>query len=425
MRILLLAHDCNPDWPSLPIVAFKACRALAKIAQVVVVTHIRNRTNIDRDGIPGAEIVYLDNEYLASPLYKVAKVLRGGTAVAWTLDVALGYPGYLAFEWEAWKHFRQELKQRAFDVVHRLTPMSPTIPSPLAKWSPVPFVIGPLNGGLRWPKAFLGELHREREWLSYVRAGYRIMPYYRSTYRRSAAVLAAFSHTIADLPAAALPHTIDFPEVGIDPTLFADKGRQLRSGPMTMLYVGRLVPYKCPDVAVSAFAANPALRQHRLLIVGSGPEQPRLEQIIRDNKLEGCVELLGQRTQAEVGKLMQEADLFAFPSIRELGAGVVVEAMASGLACVVVDYGAPGALVGRERGVAVPLGTKEQLVQEFARALEALAGDPQRVLRLSKAASQYALTEYSWEAKARKTLEVYEWAAGRRDAKPVFEPAPM
>jgi glycosyltransferase involved in cell wall biosynthesis len=422
MRVLVLASDCNPDWPSLPVVAFKACRALARVAKVVVATHVRNRPAIERDRIPGAEVVYLDNEYVASPLYKLAKVLRGGSSVAWTIDVAMSYPSYLGFEWEVWKRFKGELTTGGFDVVHRLTPMSPTIPSPLAKWSKVPFVLGPVNGGLKWPRAFTGELFREREWLTYLRGGYRLLPYYQSTYRRSAAVLAGFAHTIADLPGWARDRVIDFPEVGIDPTVFAaDRPRRVKQGQMTVLYAGRLVPYKCPDIVVAAFAASPLLRRHRLRVVGGGPEMPRLEQLVKEHRLEGCVELLGQRTQAEVGRAMREADIFAFPSVRELGAGVLVEAMAAGLPCVVVDYGAPGTLIAPDRGIALPLAPKEKLIQDYAGALESLVTDPQRVCRLGNAANRYALAEYSWEAKARKILEVYRWVLGRRGDKPTFE----
>src|SRR5262245_54355383 len=48
MRVLILADDCNPEWPSLPIVGYKAARAIAEHADVTVATHVRNRNNIEK-----------------------------------------------------------------------------------------------------------------------------------------------------------------------------------------------------------------------------------------------------------------------------------------------------------------------------------------------------------------------------------------
>jgi glycosyltransferase involved in cell wall biosynthesis len=293
----------------------------------------------------------------------------------------------------------------------------------MARWSPVPFVLGPLNGHLPWPSAFTAEQKRERERFSLLRPLARLMPYHRSTYARSAAVLAAFQHTLDYLSPETRARAINFPEVGIDPETFAP-GRRPASERLTVLYAGRLVPYKLPEVVVRAFAASPALRRHRLLVVGDGPERSRLEALVAEHGLSDCVQLLGQKSQAEVGALMREAHVFAFPSIRELGAGVVVEAMACAMACVVVDYGGPADLVGPDRGVKVPMGTLDQLVERFTHELSALVGQPERVAALGARAHAHALAHYTWDAKARKTLEVYRWAIGQAASKPEFWAAP-
>jgi glycosyltransferase involved in cell wall biosynthesis len=421
-RVLVLADDCNPDWPSLPVVGYQAARALADVADVTLATHVRNRREIERDGCGQATVVYLDNEYIARPMFKLGKLIRGGHSVGWTTNIAMTYPSYLAFEYEAYKRFKKDFKQHRFDIIHRITPMSPTIPSPLAKWTKIPFVLGPLNGGLPWPPGFDGERAREREWLVRFRSAYRMLPYYRSTYRRSAAVLAAFGHTAADLPEVARPRVVDFPEVGLNPEIFWQEEQVGRpsDGPLTFLFVGRLVPYKCPDVVLRAFAESAALREHRFLVVGDGPERAGMEAFIAEAGLASCVQMLGWKSQKEVGELMRQADVFAFPSIRELGAGVVVEAMASSLCCVVVDYGGPGGLIDADRGVKVGLGSKEEITRAFAAAMEALAKDPQRAVALGKAARRYALEELSWEAKAKKTIEVYDWVLGKRSSPPNF-----
>ncbi len=424
LRVLILADDCNPDWPSLPVVGYKAARALADHAEVTVATHVRNRAQVDRDGIGKARVVYLDNEYIASPLFKLGKIIRGGQDAGWTTKIALTYPSYLAFEWEAWKKFKKQLKSGEFDVVHRLTPMSPTLASPMARWSPVPFVLGPLNGGLKWPRQFQGERAKEKEWLLKVRNAYRLLPYYRCTYRRSAAILTAFKHTIDDLPAAARDRMIDFPEVGVDPHVFAaDTERAADPQRMTFLFAGRLTPLKLANVAVEAFARSQKLRRHRLVIVGEGTESQPLRDQIEKHKLEECVQMVGWKTQQEVGQLMREADVFVFPSIRDLGAGAVAEAMACGLCCAVVDYGGPGGLIEPDRGVKVPMGTQAQITDNFLAALEALADDPQRVRRLGDAARAYALGHLTWDVKARKTIEIYRWAMGQREQRPDFHNA--
>ncbi len=421
LRVLLLADDCNPDWPSLPAVGYKACKALGEKVDAVVATHVRNEPAIRREGIGRCEVVYVDNEYIARPMHRLSQILRGGNSAAWTTQLAMAYLPYLAFEREVFRRFKDELKEGRFDVVHRITPMSPTLPSPMAKWSPAPFVIGPLNGGLKWPAGFAQEFSREKEWMTYVRSVHRLLPFYRATNANSAAILAAFPHTIADLPKQSRDRVINFPEVGIDPELFSAPAERSCGDKMTVLYVGRLVPYKLPDVVLLALAACAGLRRHRVLIVGDGPDRQLMERIVREHGLGSCVEFTGNVPQARVGQIMREADIFAFPSIRELGAGAVVEAMACGLACVVVDYGAPGGLVSPARGVKVPMGTKDQLVARFATELAALADDPARVKALGRAARDHALERYSWDAKARKTVEVYRWVLGQRAEKPTFD----
>ncbi len=420
MRVLILAENCNPEWPSLPVVGFKLCRALGDHVEAVVVTQIRNRPNIEKVGMGRCEIHYIDNEYLAAPLHKLTKVLRGGNTVGWTTNIAMFYPTYLSFEWEVKKRFGKDLKAGRFDLVHRVTPMSPTLPSPMAKWSPKPFVIGPLNGGLKWPREFYSELKREREWLTFVRGLYRHLPYHRSTFRQSAAILAAFQHTIDDLPMGCLDRVINVPEVGVDPELFSAPPQRTPGERLTFLYAGRLVPYKCPDVAVGAFVKSPVLRQHRLRAVGEGPEQPRLEAMVRKHGLEGCVEFMGKLTQAQVGEEMRKADVFVFPSIRELGAGVIVEAMACALPCVVVNYGAPGTLINEARGVRVPMGAKAEITMGYARALEELAAHPERLHMLGAESCKHMMTHYTWDAKARGIVQVYDWVLKRRPDKPVI-----
>jgi glycosyltransferase involved in cell wall biosynthesis len=400
------------------VVGYKAARSIADYAEVTVATHVRNRPNIDKVGFGCAKVEYVDNEYIARGLYKLNTWLRGGNEVGWTTNIAMNYPSYLAFEWEVWRRFGSAIKAGEFDVVHRITPMSPTLPSPLARESAVPFILGPLNGGLPWPEGYGAERDREKEWLVKLREAYRYLPFYRSSYEKSAAILAAFSHTIRDLPEHARRRAINFPEVGIDPELFRAPPERKGGERLTFLFAGRLVPYKLPGVVIECFARSAELRAHRLLVVGDGPERGAMQALIDQHGLADCVQMLGKKPQSEVAELMRQSDVFVFPSIRELGAGVVVEAMASGLCVVAADYGGPAELLLGGRGVKVPLGPRQRLAEDFTRELEKVARSPQLARDYGERGRKYVLENLTWDVKAQRTVEIYRWAMERRGNPP-------
>jgi glycosyltransferase involved in cell wall biosynthesis len=86
---------------------------------------------------------------------------------------------------------------------------------------------------------------------------------------------------------------------------------------------------------------------------------------------------------------------------------VVIEAMATGALCIVTDYGAPGFLADKGRGVRVPLRPLDDLVQEYRAAMEACLDEPERHAQIAAQGHDYAMALYTWEAKAASTMEVY------------------
>ncbi|GGG78252.1 hypothetical protein GCM10011415_29030 [Salipiger pallidus] len=413
-RVLLLADECNPEWPSLPIVGYKYALEIAKLADVTVATHVRNRENIEKAAAAtGADldVVYIDTEWIAAPMFRIARWLRGGEEVAWSTSMIFNYLPYLAFEHGVWRHFKGHMAR--FDVVHRITPMSPTLPSWLAHKVTQPFVIGPLNGNLDWPAAFAEEQAREKEKLRRLRDLYKYLPYARSTYDDAAAVLCAFSHTRRDLSRVEEDRIVSFPEIGFDPSIFHAQGAALAGqrgadGKVHFLYAGRLVPYKLPELPVRVFAASGSLQQHHLHMVGDGPERARIEAVIAEHGLEGCVTLHGRKSQAEVADMMRRCDAFVFPSIRELGAGVVIEAMACGMYALVADYGAPGDLAAEGRGACIPLAPPDEMTRSLRAAMEACLTDPDRMRAGAQLGQDYAERLFPWSAKGRKTRAIYD-----------------
>jgi len=423
-RVLLIAEAANPEFVSVPLEGWAHSQAISAVTDAHLVTQIRNRDAILRAGLRPERFTVINSEAVAKRLWKLGTLVRGGEGKGWTTVAALDALGYYYFERMVWRQFGNRIKAGEFDIVHRLTPLSPTIPSLIAAKcarAGVPFVMGPLNGGVPWPSGFDGARRREKEWLSYVRDAYKLLPGYRSTRRHAAAILIASRDTWAQMDERYRGKCVYIPENAADPARF-DRGV---SGPavtpIKLAFLGRLVPYKGADMLLEA--AAPLIRAGKATvdIIGDGPEWGTLEEMIEKEGLGAGVTMAGWIKHDELQQRLVRSDILAFPSIREFGGGVVLEAMILGLVPVVVDYGGPAELVTPETGFAIPIGRRAQIVSGLREVLERLAADPGMIRPMGARAKARVLEGFTWDAKAQQVLEVYRWVLGQSRAKP--EPA--
>ncbi|MFN0171048.1 MAG: glycosyltransferase family 4 protein [Bryobacteraceae bacterium] len=330
----------------------------------------------------------------------------------WT---AFGVPFSLAFEWWAWRRMRQRILRGEFDVVLRLLPVSTVYPSPFAFFlrnGPVPLVIGPLNGGLPWPKGF-SQADNQRQWISGFRSLYRFLPFARSTAHKTAAIIVGSSHTHSEFVAYG-DKLFYVPENGLSRSLCLDTSRGSgRDGRLELIFVGGLVPYKGCDLALRAAARLLRNDAARLTIVGDGPERNRLEQLARSLGIEDDVCFCGWVSHGEVFKRLQSADVMVFPSVREFGGAVVFEALLAGAVPVVADFGGPGDVVHPGIGYKVRLTNEEDVVSQIDKILVGLSQDRELLNRLREEGIVYAQEHLTWEAKAQSTTQVLNWVVGR------------
>jgi glycosyltransferase involved in cell wall biosynthesis len=421
LKVLVIAEAANPEWVSVPAVGWQHYRALSGVVDAHLVTQVRNRPAIEKVGLPPGMVTVIDSEPIARPIWKLAKLLRRDPRKGWTTGVALSVISYLYFERLLWQRFGPAIRSGEYDLVHRITPLSPTLPSPVAARcarAGVPFIVGPLNGGVPWPRAFDAARRKEREWLSYVRAGYRLVPHYRGTRRHAAAIICGSFDTLEQVPGRYRDRCVYIPENGVDPGKFSRRVEGEVGRPLRAAFVGRLVPYKGADMLLEAGAE--LVRQGRLTIdlIGDGPERERLEGIIERERLQGRVTISGWIEHRAVQERLARADVFAFPSIREFGGAVVLEAMALGLMPIVVDYGGPGELVTPSTGYRVPMGPRESIVRGFRERLGAVAADPGEVRAMGSRGRERVMASFTWEAKALQVVEVYNWVLGLRQERP-------
>ncbi len=166
---------------------------------------------------------------------------------------------------------------------------------------------------------------------------------------------------------------------------------ELRAG-KRLLFLGRMINYKGADILAEALPLIGDRDDWRLTIAGHGPAlTPHLMSRFSQPQVESVK--AGWLSEAEIANLFARHDVLLAPYRSASQSGVVAQAMAAGLPCVVTAVGGLVEQIGDGSGgwvaeAATPLA--------FSAALTAALDDD--VSRKSKAKGALALARSAWEA---------------------------
>ena len=133
--------------------------------------------------------------------------------------------------------------------------------------------------------------------------------------------------------------------------------------PRAFLYVGRLIPLKQPLMVIDAFRI--VLARHpesTLTIIGDGPLEAQVR--AQASVLGSACRVMGRLEGAALAKAYDEADIFVYPSSRDVWGLVVNEALAHGL-YVIASKGVGSAhdLIDEHSGTVVDAGDAKSLAR--------------------------------------------------------------
>lgn len=190
------------------------------------------------------------------------------------------------------------------------------------------------------------------------------------------------------------------------------------SGPVA-LFVGRLAPEKGLDTLIRA-ASTSAVPDLHVVLVGDGPEAPRLKELAFHVGLRR-IHFLPHQPWEDLRRFYAGADVFVLPSIttrtmKETWGVVVNEAMNQG--CPVIASDAVGAAVGGllepgGNGLVVPEGN----VAALRGALETVLLDRSRREEMSRR-SREIIKGWTFEGMIQGAERALAWAVGRRSSGP-------
>lgn len=203
--------------------------------------------------------------------------------------------------------------------------------------------------------------------------------------------------------------TISIPN-GIDLARYRDRSKRqslraefgVGADETLLCCVGRLEQQKGVEVLLKAFSQlDLKTLKGRLWLVGDGSLRPALEEMARHAGIEDSVQFLGFRS--DVNHLLAAADIFVLASFYEAMPLAILEALASGLPCIVSDTGENALLVkDMVNGLLVPPGD----IGALAQALERLLSAPELCRRLGEASGREA-EHYNAAETAKRIQQIY------------------
>ncbi len=211
--------------------------------------------------------------------------------------------------------------------------------------------------------------------------------------------LGAYSRFVPDTNLQVIPNGIAIPE-----QLSLPEG--VRSGPLHLTYIGRLVATKgvaeCIEAARLLIAAG---RDFRLTIAGTGPQEEELRAQAAPLIERGLVEFVGAKFGPDKDKLWRDSDVFVFPTNHVEGLPYsLLESMAVGTVPITTRVGAqPDVVEEGVHGLFIPSGDPQALCE----AIVELDDDRARLSRMSQQCMSRIRQDYSVERLAAEFGHLY------------------
>jgi glycosyltransferase involved in cell wall biosynthesis len=412
LHVLVSAYACNPTsslqlHPGEDITGWRLVGQIRRFNEVWVITHTYNR--------PGVEKALAEGAYGGVHFHFLD--LPGGLRALYKIEFGQRIYYYL-WQFAAWRLARRLHRIHRFDLAHHLTFGNDWIGSIIGAFLPVPYIHGPVGGGQKTPKPLLKEYTVYGRFAERVRQaaqwGGRHDYIRRRCLRRAKAILVCNKETQAKIPRKDRPKVFYFPVNGMsreDLDLISAGGE--RGPAFRVLTAGRMHRLKGFALAIKAFAR--LAEKHpdaEFRIIGMGEEEANLKTLAADLGVSNKIDFIPWMARPDLLKTMASADVFLFPSFRDGGGAVVIEAMAAGKPVVVLDSGGPGSHIEESWGVKIAPGEPEETAERFAETLVRLYEDPARREALGRAARRRVEDFYIYDKEGERMQEIYRLALG-------------
>ena len=349
LKILLSAYACEPNKGSEPEVGWKWATTLSGLGhEVHVITRSNNKKNIDEYLIKN-KISNLNFIYFDFPKW-LLRVIKGKS----------NPHSYLYFLlWQVGIFFvvKPYINKIKFDFIQHVTFVSFRYPSFLCLYK-VPFIFGPVSGGDTIPMNLRKNftlIDKIKELLRDLSNYYiKISPLMNLTFARSHKIFVNSLDTKKIIPHRYNYKTELMLGIGIEELPNIKINNNIDKKKIDICFVGNLTAPKGTEILIKTFNEIKKYNDNVFLTVaGEGPMESSLKMTAKNLKIENSILWLGQIKRKEVFELFKKSDLLIFPSLRDSGGFVILEAMSYGLVVATLDLGGPGLIVDNDCGIRI------------------------------------------------------------------------
>ncbi len=378
-------------------------KQLDRFFQLIVLTHKDNKQ-------------YIESKIVKEPLLNTKFIYFGLPSWVEGLQKIYGGVQIYAYLWQIKAYFvaRKLHRENNFDIFHHVTFANDWMASFVGALLPIPYMRGPGGGAHKVPEGFVKKYKFNQKIAERVRSIgqwlFRHDPFFIIGQNRSKVLLVCNYEAKNAISKKWQSKVYFFPVNGIslEDLPLIDYANE-NSNHFLILTAGRLIKIKEIDLAIRAFKLlSDKVLEARFVILGDGPEINNLKNIVKSLKLENKVLFKGWLARENVLKQMADCDVFLFPSLRDGGGNVVVEAMASGKPVICFDLAGPGFHIDENCGIKIKPENPKQAVKDMAEALEKLYLDKDLRLRLGQGARKKAEKEYDWDKLGDRLFEIYK-----------------
>ena len=187
-----------------------------------------------------------------------------------------------------------------------------------------------------------------------------------------------------------------------DPNFSYGSSLDLKQG-RYILFLGRLVPEKCPDLLIKAFQSLQASDWKLVLVGGTSDTGEYTSQLVKMGEKSKNVIFTGELKGARLAEIIRGAGLSVLPSQLEGLPLAMLEAMQEGVPVLASDIPVHKQLISKERGILFPVGDLDSCVG----CLDWAIHHPQELAVMAKSARNHVQAFYNWDDITAKTLNLY------------------